>query len=381
MDNKRIIKQEFQVPFHYDVLFSRDIFMPENTLLKGLFPKQEETRLAVFVDDGLAAAQPGLITRIHDYFSGWDRVSVTTVQGGEAVKNSLEGVEQVLKVIHDEHIDRHSYVIGIGGGAMLDMVGFGAAIAHRGVRHIRIPSTVLSQNDSGVGVKNGINYFGKKNFIGTFAPPIAVINDVTLLQTLDPRDWRSGISEAVKVALLKDPEFFTWLEENADNLNNGDVDAMEQLIFRCAELHVRHISGYGDPFESGSSRPLDFGHWSAHRLEHITDYDVRHGEAVAIGICLDVSYAFEIGFITEELMHRIINVFRTVELPVFHPLLGDGSGMNPDIMKGLSEFREHLGGRLTITLLRDAGEAVDVHEVDEEAYDRAVARLKRIAES
>ena len=378
MDKDRIIKQSFQVPFLYDVHFSRDIFHPENELLKKLF-EGNDTRIVLYVDDGLINAQPELQNRIKEYFLGWPNVHIDTVQGGEAVKNSLEGVEKVLRGVNEHHIDRHSYVIGVGGGAVLDMVGFAAAIAHRGVRHIRIPTTVLAQNDSGVGVKNGVNFFGKKNFIGTFAPPSVVINDVRFLRTLDERDWRSGISEAIKVALLKDPVFYSWIETNAEALNDHDEDAMEELIFRCAELHIRHISGYGDPFESGSSRPLDFGHWSAHRLEHLTDYSVRHGEAVAIGIALDVCYSAEIGLIPESLRDRILALFTRLGLPVHHPKLSGSDGLDEAVYSGLTEFREHLGGILTITLIDGIGHQVDVHEVNRNAFDKAGAYLSKRA--
>ena len=165
----------------------------------------------------------------------------------------------------------------------MDMAGLAAATAHRGVRHIRIPTTTLSQCDSGVGVKNGINAFGKKNFIGTFAPPFAVINDFQLLAPLSPRDKRAGFAEAVKVACIRSREFFDALEEDAAALAQFQPDAMRKLIRRCAELHMDHIATSGDPFEFGSARPLDFGHWSAHKLEQLSDFKIRHGEAVAIG--------------------------------------------------------------------------------------------------
>jgi 3-dehydroquinate synthase len=151
---------------------------------------------------------------------------------------------------------------------------------------------------------------------------------------------------------------------------------MEELIFRCADLHVKHISGYGDPFETGSSRPLDFGHWSAHRLEHLTDYQLRHGEAVAVGISLDVCYAAEISLIPGSLRDRVLSLFRSLSLPVYHKYLGDEKGMNNEVYSGLVEFQEHLGGVLTITLIEDIGIARDVHEVSRQDYDRAVAFLK-----
>src|SRR5207244_199078 len=184
------------------------------------------------------------------------------IEGGERTKNSDIHVSELHSHIERFHIDRHSYVIGVGGGALLDMVGLAAATAHRGVRHVRIPTTTLSQADSGVGVKNGINAFGKKNFIGTFAPPFAVINDFQLLASLSPRDKRAGYVEAVKVALIRDREFFEEIENNLAALVNFEPAAMQRVIYRCAELHLDHIASAGDPFESGPARPLDFGHWA-----------------------------------------------------------------------------------------------------------------------
>ena len=129
-------------------------------------------------------------------------------KGGETEKNNKESFQKILKSINDYSICRHSFVITIGGGAIIDMAGYASTIAHRGVKLIRIPTTVLAQNDAAVGVKNSINEFGKKNFLGTFSPPYAIINDLNFLKTLNQRDWISGIAEAIKVALIKDSTFF-----------------------------------------------------------------------------------------------------------------------------------------------------------------------------
>ena len=179
-------------------------------------------------------------------------------------------MEWILAAIDERAVDRHSYVLALGGGALLDVAGYAAAVAHRGVRVIRLPTTVLAQNDAGVGVKNGLNAYGKKNFLGTFAPPWAVIDDELFLTTLSARDWRAGTSEAVKVALLRDAAFFAELERLAPAVAERDLGAMRALIRRCAELHLAHIAGGGDPFEMGCARPLDFGHWSAHKLERLS---------------------------------------------------------------------------------------------------------------
>ena len=275
---------------------------------------------------------------------------------------------------------RHSYVVGIGGGAVLDMVGYTAAVAHRGIRLIRVPTTVLAQNDSGVGVKTSVNALGKKNFLGTFTPPYAVLNDCQFLTTLSNRDWRAGMAEAIKVALIKDAEFFQDLETNATAIAHRDLEAMQAAIRRCAALHMNHIAS-GDPFEVGSSRPLDFGHWAAHRLEHLTQYRLRHGEAVAIGITLDSTYSYLSGWLSQPAWQRICNIFQALGFRLYVPELSKylNNRHHPDsLFRGLTEFQEHLGGELTLMMLDAIGQGVEVHQVDQDRYRDAIAILQRL---
>ena len=189
-----------------------------------------------------------------------------------------------------------------------------------------------------------------------------MVSDYEMLLTLSDRDWRAGISEAVKVALLKDPAFFAWIEENAQALAERSLEAMAWLVHRCAELHLEHIAHGGDPFELGSSRPLDFGHWAAHKLEQLSGYRLRHGEAVAIGIALDSAYSRLAGHLPPGDWRRIVRLFDAVALPTWAPELEveDDRG-RPAVLAGLDEFREHLGGRLTVILLAGIGSPFDVH--------------------
>ena len=378
------IKQDFSINYNYDILFTRDLFESSNTLLHDVLTKdstKKSIRVAFVIDKGLNEAQPGLISKVENYINQSNDLELACapllVVGGEDSKNSTEEFINTLSLINDAKVDRHSFLVGMGGGAVLDMVGFAAAVGHRGIRHIRIPTTVLSQNDSGVGVKNGINYFDKKNFLGSFAPPFAVINDLTFLTSLDERDWRAGMSEAVKVALIKKKDFFDWLEVNAKALNNRDLNVMETLVYECAKLHIDHISTNGDPFEMGSSRPLDFGHWAAHKLEQLTQFDIKHGEAVAIGLALDITYAVNAGFLTADKCDRILKVLSDLGFELFHPKLLDESGtcINPELIKGLEEFREHLGGELTITMIEKIGEKFDVHEMNHGWIEKAALTL------
>ena len=379
-----VYHQAFSVPFEYPVYFTRDVFAEANPLLAdvlGRLGEDRRHRAAVYVDSGVAEAHPQLLGRIREYFHARpDRMELAAppqvVPGGERAKTGWEGVRELMTTIGDLHLDRQSYIVAVGGGAMLDMLGFATSIVHRGLRLVRLPTTTLAQNDAGVGVKNGMDEHGQKNFVGTFAPPFAVINDSAFLSTLTDRDWIGGAAEALKVAIIKDEEFFDFLCDRAAALARRDPEAMGALIRRCAILHLEHIRSGGDPFEFGSARPLDFGHWVGHKLETLSDYHLGHGQATAIGIAVDSYYAMKHSLISAEEFERIIAALTTCGLPVWHELL---KRRGPDdtlvILGGLAEFREHLGGALTITLPDGIGGKVEVHQISPEIVEDAVTHL------
>jgi 3-dehydroquinate synthase len=365
-----VIRHNIQVGWELRVFFTESVFDAANLVLKTALDDAAPRKVLAIIDESLAVAQPELSRQIENYFSTHgDNLQLVcppvNIAGGERAKNSYAPVAEIHSLIDRHHIDRHSFLIAVGGGALLDVAGLAAATAHRGVRHVRIPTTTLAQADSGVGVKNGINAFGKKNFIGTFAPPHAVINDFNLLATLKPRDKRAGYVEAVKVACIRDAKFFDEIERDVEKLISFDQAAMKHLIHRCAELHLEHIATSGDPFETGSARPLDFGHWTAHKLEQLSDFQIPHGEAVAIGIALDVIYSRKIGLLAAKSAERILKLLEQLGFNLFaNELLNIGSDGNLQVLGGLDEFREHLGGELTITLLREIGQGVEVHEMN-----------------
>jgi 3-dehydroquinate synthase len=383
-----LLDYEIRVSFRFPVYFSRDVFASANTVLLKAAPSAvapKPARILFVVDQGVSEAHPRLVDRIKQYcrdHAGALEIAgpVLVIPGGEQVKNDPGPTEQILGAIQDAALDRHSYVAAVGGGAVLDTVGYAAAMAHRGIRLIRFPTTVLSQDDSGVGVKNGINAFGQKNYLGTFTPPFAVINDSLFLTTLAERDWCGGLSEAVKAALIKDGAFFDQIEALAPRLAARDMTAMETIVRRSAELHLQHIATAGDPFEMGSSRPLDFGHWSAHKLERLTNHQVRHGEAVAIGIALDTTYSYRSGFLPEGDWKRVIALLQSLGLAVYAPELSHHAGDRPAVLRGLEEFREHLGGRLTIMLLKAIGVPFDAHEIDKGVMLGSIEVLRSIEE-
>lgn len=375
----------FALNYSYPVIFTRDVFGPGNDCLRsvcgssGVAGPVRSQALLFIIDEGLLRARPDLQTAIQDYCAAHPNLQCAgpplILPGGEACKNDLSHLTRIYEAVAHRGIDRHSYIVAVGGGALIDLAGFAASTAHRGIRLIRIPTTVLAQNDASVGVKNGMNFAGRKNFIGTFAPPHAVINDFGMLGTLSHRDLRSGMAEAIKVALIRDAAFFRWLEAHAGQLARFETWTLEHLIQRCAELHLEQISRGGDPFESGSARPLDFGHWMAHKLEEISGHELRHGEAVALGMAVDTVYSMLSGLLEREKAARVLHLLGNLGFSVFSSYLP-----RVEIPSALEEFREHLGGPLCITLLEDLGRGLEVNQMHASLVERCIAILEDFAE-
>lgn len=378
----------FEVSYDYPVVFTDHLFDPSNPCLhRQLTVRQRKpVTVLVFADEQLLRSNPSLSKNIEAYFASHAAnlrlpAAPIAVPAGESSKDS-QVLQQLYADMLHHGLDRHCHVLALGGGAVLDAVGYACATFHRGIRLIRIPSTVLAQNDAGIGVKNGINAFGQKNLLGAFYPATAVINDFQLLTSLSRRDQIAGLAEAVKVALIKDPAFFQWMEQQADALARFDHGASRYAIRRCAELHLAHITGAGDPFERGNGRPLDYGHWAAHKLENLSQHRLRHGEAVAVGIALDGLYANALGLLSDADAERIVRLLFKLGFSLNPPELNlkDPEGRSR-VLQGLEEFRQHLGGELSIPMLCRIGESLDVHEIDATRMEQALQRLSGLIDS
>ncbi len=377
--------QRITVSYDFPVHFTHGVFDPRNPLLADVLDRLGERRrhrAVAYVDSGVAAASPRLTSQIKEYFHVHAaRVELAggpeVIVGGEAAKTGWTHVRDVMWAVGNLHLDRQSYILAVGGGGVLDMIGFAAGIVHRGLRLIRIPTTTLAQNDAGVGVKNGMDEHGMKNFVGTFAPPFAVINDLGFLATLDFDNWIGGVAEAFKVAMIRDAEFFDFLCKHAAAFRRREQGPMEELVYRCAVIHLDHIRTSGDPFEFGSARPLDFGHWAAHKLEAMTAWRLGHGQAVSIGVAMDAYYAMKHELLPRSDFDRLINALLACGLPIYHDALDqrDAAG-TLEVLDGLNQFREHLGGVLTVTLPRGLGARCEIHQMNVETIEEAVAHLK-----
>lgn len=389
----RIFRHWVRPEFRHEVIFTRGALRVENGVLAGVFAREggRAARMLAVVDQGVVKslrqdsgqARPSLVKELKNYFAAHaGRAELVgepiVVPGGEAAKNDWRLVEKLWAAMERHGMSRQSYVLAIGGGAALDLAGFAAATAHRGVRLVRMPTTSLSQADGGVGVKNAVNFFGKKNWVGAFAVPAAVINDFDFLRTQSAAAARGGVVEAFKVGLIRDGRLADLVARNAERLGLGmrgrrDDSIYEKVIEESARVHLRHIATGGDPFEQGSGRPLDFGHWLAHKLEQMSGFRVPHGDAVAAGVAVDARYSAACGWLPEREARRVVQTLERLGCDT-----GDGE-VNPlvrrllrrrskngelEVLAGLEEFRQHLGGALTITLLRKWGKGEETSAID-----------------
>lgn len=374
--------------YRYTVHFTTGIFSAGNPLLceviAGAGPGP--SRLLVVVDRGVQRGHPDLVPAVeaycHAHRDALDPVCPPLViEGGEQAKNTMEYVTALQEIIADAGLGRDSYVLVAGGGALLDAVGYAAACAHGGVRVLRVPTTVQAQAEAGLALTSALNGSGRKDYLRVAAPPFAVVVDSAFLASLSDRDWRSGLAEAVKVALVRDQAFFETLEAEAPRLATRDGQVMQDVVRRCAELHLAHLlDGPG----AGSAEPdrlLDFGHWAAHKLEQLSDWRLRHGEAVAAGLALDVTYAFLGGRVAGEDWTRVMTTLAGLGFPLWVPEL-DSRLDEPEhplsLLAGLEEFRQRHGGRLTIPVLQGLGEAGEGGP-DLDMMRESVALLRRAA--
>jgi len=369
----------FSCKFTHRLRFTSNVFDAGNETLCQILSEDNEScsGIAVFLDADFARMRPSLVLKIGDYFRRnlpENSPKINVVPGGEQIKNSREHFQGILDALERSRLCRKSFVIAVGGGAVLDAVGFAAAITHRGLRLIRVATTTLSQADSAMAVKNGINAFGKKNYMGVFTTPWAIINDEGTLSTLAPDHWLAGFSEAVKVALLKDPLLFEYIHKNSRRVRQRNLDASIPIIRRSARLHFDHITQNGDPFERRDARPLDFGHWSAHKLEQMSGFELSHGQAVAIGIAIDSTYAKLMGWLCDAEHKRILECLCGLGFELYHRAMQQAN----TLLGGLDEFQEHLGGKLTVPSISRIGEAFDIFDIDTNRMLAAITHLEKL---
>jgi 3-dehydroquinate synthase len=277
------------------------------------------------------------------------QVSTVVLPDGEAHKD-WETLNRIFDALLAEHADRKTTLIALGGGVIGDMTGFAAACYMRGVPFIQVPTTLLSQVDSSVGGKTGINHPLGKNMIGAFYQPLAVVADTATLRTLPERELAAGIAEVIKTAAIADATFFEWIEANVQALNRCEPDALAHAIKRCCEIKASVVAA--DEREGGLRAILNFGHTFGHAIEAGLGYgEWLHGEAVGCGMTMAADLSVRLGHLDDAARKRLVALVSAARLPVRAPALGEARYI--ELMKSDKKAE---AGTIKFVLLKSMGE-------------------------
>jgi 3-dehydroquinate synthase len=298
-------------------------------------------------------------------FGGVSSQALHLMDDGEAAK-SLRTVEVISRALVRAGADRRSLLVAVGGGVVGDVAGFVAASYLRGVALLHVPTTVVAQVDSSIGGKTGVNLPEGKNLVGAFYPPRLVISDSDLLRTLPEREFRGGLAEIVKHAVIADSAMFVYLEKNMDRLLRRDRGVLAKLIPWNVSIKAKVVSR--DERESGLREILNFGHTFAHALESVTNYRVyQHGEAVAWGMMSAALLGHEMGVTTSKEVSRIVTLVRRIgPLPPWPKISAD---VLIDAMRSDKKTR---GGKLRFVLSPRIGKAGSYDDVRADALERVL---------
>ncbi len=285
---------------------------------------------------------------------------------GEKYK-TLVSVESILERLLQKRHDRRSTVIALGGGVVGDIAGFAASIYQRGVNFIQLPTTLLSQVDSSVGGKTGVNHPLGKNMIGAFYQPRCVIADIDSFATLPARELSAGMAEVIKYGLIYDAGFFDWLERNIDAMMAGDADLLAEAVVVSCRIKARVVEQ--DEREAGLRAILNLGHTFGHAIEAVMGYGTwLHGEAVAAGMVMAIDLSIRHGWIDEQVRERCIALLERAALPTAPP-----PEMSPEqFLDTMAIDKKSVDGRIKLVLLRRLGEAFVSDDYD---HDRLLQTL------
>ncbi|MDH5710436.1 MAG: 3-dehydroquinate synthase [Gammaproteobacteria bacterium] len=285
---------------------------------------------------------------------------------GEQYKN-LEVLNTIYDALLSHRMDRNTTIIALGGGVVGDMAGFAAASYQRGVHLIQIPTTLLSQVDSSVGGKTGVNHPLGKNMIGAFYQPRAVIADTSTLNTLDSRQLSAGLAEVIKYGLIKDADFFDWIDQNMDALLQRDPKALAYAIKISCQTKADVVAA--DEKESGQRALLNLGHTFGHAIETGMGYgEWLHGEAVGAGMCMAARMSALLGWIDEAQVNKVIAIMENARLPTMAP----DSMSEQQFLDLMSVDKKVLDGVLRLVLLKRIGHAIVTNDYSKEQLAEAI---------
>ena len=292
---------------------------------------------------------------------------ILTIPAGEENKN-LDVIRDIFRHLIEEGYDRSSLLIALGGGVVGDMTGFAAATYLRGIDYIQIPTTLLSQADSSIGGKTGVDFDGYKNMIGAFKMPILVYENVSVLKTLDDRQYASGFAEVMKHGLILDGEYYEWLIDHMEEIQNRRPSTLQKMLLRSNKIKQEVVEN--DPYEKGNRMLLNFGHTLGHAIEKESGFTRTHGECVALGCTAAAYISYKRGYIDADECYEVRDMFVPFGLPITLPKLNIRSVIS--LTKKDKKAKE---GNPRFILLRGIGEAFVANDVTQEEMKEALEQL------
>ena len=367
----------------FAVRFSRDCLSASNPdladLLRGREPFRRQ-RVLFVIDAGLAALQPRVADHAAAYVAAHKANLVSAgapilIEGGEGVKSRPEICDWLRARFFGAGLDGQAHLVVVGGGAVLDTVGYAAATMRRAPRVTRIPTTLLAQASGALSPRCSVNALGRKDALSAFCPPFAVLLDAKWLASLTEREKRAGLAEITRTALAADADFFHWIADHARALGAFERRTLETAARWSARLHWESLAE-SDPFDAGKAMPLDFGRWAALRLEAEAGGDLLHGEAAAVGASVDLLLSVLLTGLPPESARAALEVLAGFGLPLWHDALGEADDDGaPALLSALAEYSA--AGSPSVPLLRAAGRPEPCIAVNAEATAAAIEALRR----
>ena len=295
-------------------------------------------------------------------------ISSYVIPAGEQNKN-LDEIRKIYVHLIEHELDRNDILVALGGGVVGDMTGFAAATYLRGVRFVQIPTTLLSQVDSSIGGKTGVDFDSYKNMVGAFHQPSMVYLNISTLKTLDDTQFASGMGEVLKHGLIKDAAYYEWCLDHMSEIEERDADTLLEMVVRS--IHIKRIVVEKDPLEKGDRALLNFGHTAGHAIEKLKNFELAHGECVALGIIAASHISWKRGYIDEMTFFEIRDMFVGFDLPISYDSLSV-----EDILGAMRKDKKMDKGHLRYILLKKLGSAYIDQTVEDSEIREALEFIR-----
>jgi 2-epi-5-epi-valiolone synthase len=360
----------------HNILISSDVFDEGGSAIDNLLMGKS----ALFViSEKIYELYGDLISNFLEERKSLYKTKLIVIETGEENK-TLENVSKICQASSDFSLNRNHPIVGVGGGICLDMCGLAAALFRRGVPHIKIPTTLVGVIDAGIAVKNGVNAGLKKNLLGTFYPPEASIIDPTFLKTLPLREINCGIAESLKMGLIADYKLYQlWLDDGYELRHScfqHPIDVSNEVIKRSILSMLQELSD--NLYEHNTyQRAVDFGHSFSQYIEQTSNYQILHGEAVAIDMALSCQISFLKGLMDERQLNEVIELFKRLELPLYSAIIDADH-----LWASLSCVKAHRGGHLNLVIPKGIGQCIFLETLEDlslTSLKEALVRLRNVS--